>query len=109
MIKPVCIMNNQAFHQEIYQLMKYKRDELSSRLSSIQQDFSSESSTDDVLFAIAHQTKVELADVKTIMNNIEQGSFGLCQLCNEPIEVDSLKNNPFEKICQHCKTNNVPH
>jgi len=90
-------------YQELYQLMKYKRDELSSRLSSIQQDFSSESSTDDVLFAIAHQTKVELSEIKSLINDIEQGCFGLCQNCGEPIEIESLNQNPFEKICNRCK------
>ena len=98
-------MNDQAFHQEIYQLMKYKRDELSSRLSSIQEDFSSESSADDVLFSIAHQTKVELAEIRDLINNIEQGSFGLCKNCGAKIEMDSLNLNPFVKICNRCKTN----
>ena len=96
--------------------MKYKRDELTARLTSIKQDFASLSSepsidgdsdndNDDVLFSIAHQTKVELANVKNIMNNIEQGSFGVCQNCGKPIEIESLNLNPFEKICNRCKNN----
>lgn len=93
-------------YQEIYQLMKYKRDELSSRLSSIQKDFSSESSTDDVLFSIAHETKVELLNVKNIIADIEQGRFGLCQQCHQPISIALLKTNPFETTCEHCKPNN---
>jgi RNA polymerase-binding transcription factor DksA len=104
-------------YQEIYQLMKYKRDELTARLTSIKQDFTSlteqaidgdsSSDNDDVLFSIAHQTKVELANVKNIMSNIEQGNFGLCQKCGETIEIESLNNNPFEKTCNHCKNLNL--
>jgi RNA polymerase-binding transcription factor DksA len=93
-------------HQEIYQLMKYKRDELSARLTNIQQDFCAESPVDDVLFTVAHQTKIELHEVKKVIDEIEHGSFGYCQTCKLPIEAESLSKNPFETSCNKCKSAN---
>ena len=81
-------------HQEIYQLMKYKRDELSARLTNIQQDFCAESPVDDV------------HEVKKIIDEIEHGSFGYCQTCKLPIEAKSLSKNPFETSCNKCKSAN---
>lgn len=93
-------------HQDIYQLMKYKRDELNSRLSNIKQDFNTKSSEDDVLFTVAHQTKLELFDVKKVIYDIEHGSFGFCKICNTQIQHDQLQINPFENTCTNCKINN---
>lgn len=89
--------------QEIYQLMKYKRDELNTRLSNIKQDFESDLPVDDVLFAIAHQTKVELAEIKKVIKNIEQGNFGICQHCQQTIDDSLLLINLSQTHCCDCQ------
>jgi|TARA_Y100000034_G_C6631481_1_gene275696 DnaK suppressor protein len=89
-------------HQEIYQLLKYRRQELCSRLQSIKNDFSVKEDLDDVLYHIAHDTKVELADVKSALEQIEDGSFGICENCGEAIDLESLKHNPLQKLCSIC-------
>lgn len=89
-------------HPEIYQLLKYRRQELCSRLQSIKNDFTSCEDMDDVLFTIAHETKVELANTKTAIEQIEQGNYGICINCNSPISDDLLNEKPLTKLCQHC-------
>ena len=89
-------------HQEIYQLLKYRRQELCSRLQSIKNDFSGGEDLDDVLYHIAHETKVELASVKSALEDIEQNQYGTCQNCGQAIDETSLLNDPFRKLCVDC-------
>jgi len=89
-------------HQEIYQLLKYRRQELCSRLQSIKNDFSVREDMDDVLFNIAHETKVELANVKTALEEIEQETFGYCKNCGQAISSEELCQNPLQTLCDNC-------
>lgn len=89
-------------HQEIYQLLKYRRQELCSRLESIKTDFDATEDMDDVLFNIAHETKLELASVKIALEEIETESYGFCIKCKMPICEDVLCENPLQTICSDC-------
>lgn len=100
----ICVLRTIIMdQQEIYQLMKYKRDELNIRLSNIKQDFESNLPADDVLFAIAHQTKVELAGIKKVIQNIEQGHFGICQQCQQKIDDPIVLDSVLKTHCSQCK------
>ncbi len=89
-------------HQEIYQLLKYRRQELASRLESIKSDFSSSEDMDDVLFNIAHETKVELSSVKVALEEIETETYGVCKHCSAVMTVDELCQNPLRTLCSNC-------
>ncbi len=89
-------------YNEIYQLLKYRKEELSVRLNKIKQDFAEQQVIDDILFTIAHDTKLELANVKKAMSKIEENQFGRCVECGAPIEDDRLRQNPFQTLCESC-------
>lgn len=89
-------------HQEIYQLLKYRRQELCSRLESIKTDFDASEDMDDVLFNIAHETKVELAQVKVALEEIENQTYGYCKECKTTIDEDILCENPLQSSCTNC-------
>ena len=91
---------------EIKQKLKYRNQELSNRLTSIKSDFDSNENLDDVLFSIAHETKVELAQVKQAIERIESNQYGTCKNCNATIDIDSLTNNPFQTLCCNCLEQN---
>ncbi len=40
-----------------------------------------------------------LADVRLALQNIEQGSYGICEVCNAPIEEERLEANPAARTC----------
>ncbi|NVK24175.1 MAG: hypothetical protein HWE10_04545 [Gammaproteobacteria bacterium] len=88
---------------EIKQQLTYQRQELSNRLKTIQNDFDANDSLDDVLFSIAHKTKVELAKVKQTIALIESGDFGFCQQCGAPLNSQLLEQNPFQTMCERCE------
>lgn len=94
-------------HQEIYQLLKYRRQELTSRMQSIKNDFTTSTELDDVLYTLAHETKLELSHVKTALDEIEAGEYGICTNCGKQIEISILTTNPYAKLCEDCCKNNV--
>jgi len=40
-----------------------------------------------------------LAEVDDTLRRIEDGSYGLCETCHDPIEAHRLERNPFERFC----------
>jgi DnaK suppressor protein len=46
------------------------------------------------------QLEIQLADVKSALEKIENGKYGLCEICNKPIEQDRLEANPSAKTCK---------
>jgi len=43
-----------------------------------------------------------LADIKTSLTNIENDSFGNCEICQKQIEIDRLDANPAAQTCKGC-------
>lgn len=89
-------------YNEIRQLLKYRREELSVRLQKIREDFAQQDVIDDVLFAIAHETKLELANVKKALSQIDDNQFGQCHCCGAEISEQQLRQNPFQTLCDSC-------
>lgn len=42
--------------------------------------------------------------IKTALAKIEDGTFGICESCDEEIGVDRLKARPVTSYCIRCKT-----
>jgi RNA polymerase-binding transcription factor DksA len=40
-----------------------------------------------------------LADVRLALENIEQGTYGRCEVCNKEIEEERLEANPAARTC----------
>jgi len=40
-----------------------------------------------------------LAEIDTALQRIDDGSYGLCEVCHDPIEVDRLERNPLLRVC----------
>jgi sigma-B regulation protein RsbU (phosphoserine phosphatase) len=40
-----------------------------------------------------------LAEVDAALARIDNGSYGLCETCHDPIEADRLENNPLARFC----------
>lgn len=42
--------------------------------------------------------------IKTALLKIEEGTFGICESCEEPIAIERLKARPVTAYCIRCKT-----
>jgi RNA polymerase-binding transcription factor DksA len=49
--------------------------------------------------AILGDLEPQLNDVKRALEKIENGTYGLCETCNEPIESERLEANPSARTC----------
>ena len=47
--------------------------------------------------------KKELEEIKEALNRIEKGTYGICEMCDEPISEERLKIKPHAKYCIICK------
>ena len=50
--------------------------------------------------AILAQLESRLLEVKSALEKIEKGNFGICETSGEPIELDRLEANPAARTCK---------
>ncbi len=50
--------------------------------------------------AIVSELESKLADIKKALDKIEQGTYGICEVGDEPIELDRLEANPSATTCK---------
>ncbi|WP_457642271.1 TraR/DksA family transcriptional regulator [Persephonella sp.] len=44
-----------------------------------------------------------LKRIEMTLQKIEYGTYGVCEMCGEPIPYPRLKARPIAKLCIHCK------
>ncbi len=47
---------------------------------------------------IVDQLEKQLADVTDALGNIEKGTYGTCEICGKPIEIERLEANPSARV-----------
>ncbi|MBN1313192.1 MAG: TraR/DksA C4-type zinc finger protein [Anaerolineae bacterium] len=52
--------------------------------------------------AMRENARRMLYQVERALFRMEKGTFGICQRCNEKIEVARLKAIPYTRYCLHC-------
>jgi DnaK suppressor protein len=45
----------------------------------------------------------QLAEVENALHKFDQGTYGLCEICGQPIEPARLEALPHAKLCLSCK------
>lgn len=51
--------------------------------------------------SVLTQLEVQLQDVYKGLSNIENNTYGLCEICGEKIETDRLEANPSARTCKN--------
>jgi len=54
--------------------------------------------------ALEKRTRNLLADVEHALDKLEQGTYGLCDICGQPIDPDRLEALPQASMCLRCKS-----
>ena len=57
----------------------------------------------NLVFKLRDRERQLLAKIDECMGRIEDGSFGACTDCEEPIEVRRLEARPMSTLCVACK------
>lgn len=76
--------------------------------SSSPDESAEEVETYENLLAIEYALETRLKDVTKALEKIKKddNSFGICEECQEKIELERLKINPAAKICMQCGRKN---
>jgi RNA polymerase-binding transcription factor DksA len=94
-------------------LLKDKEVQLAKRIAAIEADFhkgrsqdfseqATETENDGVLDEIHHEAIAELKLVKTALQRIDNGVYGQCEACDEPIKAERLLALPYTARCINC-------
>ena len=62
--------------------------------------YSSEVSKNDILH---RRYMEELNDINYSLNKLKSGEYGICEICDEEINIERLKLKPYAKYCVECK------
>ena len=54
--------------------------------------------------AIEKQMKDQLADIEHALQKFEEGTYGFCEQCGQPIDPARLEALPQAKLCLSCKS-----
>ncbi|MBP1843848.1 RNA polymerase-binding transcription factor DksA [Rhizobium petrolearium] len=94
-------------------ILRTRKAELESRLSRIEQDFTSprnpddddravERNNDEVLDELGEVGEKELVAIEAALARIAGGTFGTCVRCGQPISEKRLDAVPHAPLCQTC-------
>ncbi len=78
-------------------------DELSDVPTEHMADRGSDSFVRDLKLSILQNNDTELCDVNLALEKIDQGTYGLCENCSEPIGTRRLTALPFARLCIQCR------
>jgi RNA polymerase-binding transcription factor DksA len=104
---------------EMADVQKYERRlkdrlrELNERLQDIEENLdepsdpdveerATEREGDEVLEELGHAGLAEINMIQSALARIEDGAFGICVKCGEPISEERLEVLPHTPTCRHC-------
>jgi RNA polymerase-binding transcription factor len=101
--------SNDALRAEL----QAKKDELSSRLeritANLQRGYDSDSKEmakeledSEVVDALGNEARTEIAKISAALIRLDNGRYGTCIECSEPIEADRIKAYPYADECIDC-------
>ncbi|MCF6206770.1 MAG: RNA polymerase-binding protein DksA [Sulfurovum sp.] len=66
-------------------------------------DYAAASAETMVDSAIMEQQRKELAEIDLALDKIKNGTYGICEMCEEPIGKARLEVKPFARFCITCR------
>jgi len=66
-------------------------------------DFASVSAETVVDSAILEQQRKELNEIELALDKIKYGTYGICEMCEEPIGIQRLEVKNFARFCITCR------
>jgi len=66
-------------------------------------DYAAASAETVVDSAILEQQRKELNEIELALDKIKLGTYGICEMCEEPIELPRLEVKNFARFCITCR------
>jgi len=77
--------------------------ELKNSEASDEADFATISSDSAIEEAISKKQEKELNEIEYALKKIEEGTYGICEMCEEEIGIERLKVKPQARYCIVCR------
>ena len=77
-------------------------DKLDDPKSADWEEHATESEGDEVMEELGLAGQVEMQAIKAALARVENGSFGICVTCGEPISEERLATVPHTPFCKDC-------
>jgi len=66
-------------------------------------DQASDSYDKDLANSLSETERARLVAVEAALGRVDQGTYGVCEACGNPIPLPRLKVLPFAKLCVQCQ------
>ena len=66
-------------------------------------DFAALAIETDIDGRIIEQQRAELKEIEIALGKIKAGTYGICEMCEEPIGIERLKVKNFARYCIGCR------
>jgi RNA polymerase-binding protein DksA len=66
-------------------------------------DMASDAAEGDLALRIAESETVEASEIERALEKIDNGTYGVCEMCSTPIGADRLKFLPYVTLCIKCQ------
>jgi len=67
-------------------------------------DISSETVSQNLALGLMENEQIVIKEINVALQKIKNGTYGICEHCNEPISKNRLEYIPYTKMCIICKT-----
>jgi DnaK suppressor protein len=66
-------------------------------------DYASVAVETDIDAAIMEQQRKELNEIELALDKIREGSYGICEMCEDDISIERLRVKNFARFCITCR------
>ena len=94
------LLKDKARVQAYFRAMRENEDK--DPLASDMDDVSGESDN-ETTYRLLEIGSAELEEIEYALERIDEGTYGVCEECDEPIGVERLEALPFTAVCIKCK------
>ncbi len=101
-IKNMLLVMRKGLLQEVSQSMKAESDHLKHEIG----DFYDQASSDrdrELSLMLADREREKVILIDDALKRIENGTYGICDSCDEVIDKERLMAMPFTKLCLSCQ------
>ena len=91
-----------AKKQELSERLERIGENVRRRYNSDSKEMAKELEDSEVVDALGHEAREEIAKISAALIRLDNGRYGVCSECAEPIDAERLKVYPYADECIDC-------
>jgi len=105
-------MNTETVRKQLLELrdnyiqrIKAIDDDVHHKSEPVEKDFAEQATqreNDDVLISLDDEAKQTIIHIDRALLRLENGSYGICTACGQPISDERLRALPYAELCIEC-------